>query len=459
MDIYQCFDQIIACLTQNEPPLSALAAIVAIIGALSGAIWFLPNRRKKEVAPSNTQSTTTNFSSSGNNTVQINATHGATVNDVHVGDVHHHGLSVEDALKLAEGFAAEAREKDKLVIRSLEKAIQAVTQQNSEKYNIQQAVDLLKQGNAVEAESIFEQIADEAQQKGIEANLKQAEALRHLGALAFLHDTQKALSAYQRSTILDPRNPEGWNQLGNLYLRIGELEKAENAYQALLKIDDSSSIYQAVVLCNLGIIYQTRGDLDRAIDYHEKALKLNQELGNKEGIAINNGNLGIVYGKQGNFPYAMRYINESIALYQEIDHKEGIAASYDNLGIVYRMQGDLKCAMHYHQEALDLNEEIGNKEGTAGSYDNVGKIYKEQGNLGSAIECYEKALALYKEIGHKLGIACSYGNLGNVYKQSNLDHAIDYWKESLALFTQIGAKLEMTKIQALLDKVQPKQSD
>ena len=34
---------------------------------------------------------------------------------------------------------------------------------------------------------------------------------------------------------------------------------------------------------NLGNIYQTRGDLDRAEDMYQKALKLNEELGQQGG--------------------------------------------------------------------------------------------------------------------------------------------------------------------------------
>ncbi len=50
---------------------------------------------------------------------------------------------------------------------------------------------------------------------------------------------------------------------------------------------------------NLGIVYQTRGDLDKAIEYYEKSLVINQELGRKEGVAIQYNNLGRVYRTRG----------------------------------------------------------------------------------------------------------------------------------------------------------------
>ena len=45
---------------------------------------------------------------------------------------------------------------------------------------------------------------------------------------------------------------------------------------------------------NLGVILQTRGDLDGAEAMHHKSLKLNEKLGRLEGMAIAFGNLGVV---------------------------------------------------------------------------------------------------------------------------------------------------------------------
>jgi len=120
---------------------------------------------------------------------------------------------------------------------------------------------------------------------GKEANVKEVEALRHLGSLAFLHDTQKAFNAYQRSTELDPDSQESWNQLGHLYRRIGELENAENAYMALLKLARTDRVGQAVAYGNLGVVYYTRGDLDQAVGYWEKSLALFTEIGAKPQMA------------------------------------------------------------------------------------------------------------------------------------------------------------------------------
>ena len=57
-------------------------------------------------------------------------------------------------------------------------------------------------------------------------------------------------------------------------------------------------MYASASYSNLGIIYQIRGDLDKAEEYQLKALKLKEERGCKDGMATGYGNLGTVYLKK-----------------------------------------------------------------------------------------------------------------------------------------------------------------
>jgi|GEM_PF-1185085 len=359
----------------------------------------------------------------------------------HFGDTHHHGLSVGDAMKLAEKLAAEKGEKDAQVIQSLQEMIQALTRVNAQKYDIKQALELLDQGDTTQAEAIFAAVAAEAQQDGQAANNRQAEALRHLGSLAFLHDTQKAFAAYKRSTELDPKSLNGWDRLGHLYRRIGEFENAENAYIAVLKHAENNKEWQAAARGNLGNVYQIRGDLDRAVEFHEKSLAIERELGRKEGMANQYGNLGIVYQIRGNLDRAVEFHEKSLALNRELGRKEGMANQYGNLGVVYQIRGDLDRAVEYYEQSLAIERELGRKEGMANQYGNLGIVYQIRGDLDRTVEFHEKSLALNRELGRKEGMANQYGNLGIVYQiRGDLDRAVEFHEKSLALNRDLGRK-------------------
>jgi tetratricopeptide (TPR) repeat protein len=72
---------------------------------------------------------------------------------------------------------------------------------------------------------------------------------------------------------------------------------------------------------NLGIVYETKGDLDKAIEYYQKALGIYQAQSSKAGLAIQYGNLGMVYKTQGDLDKAAEFWQKSLALFTEVGAK------------------------------------------------------------------------------------------------------------------------------------------
>ena len=69
---------------------------------------------------------------------------------------------------------------------------------------------------------------------------------------------------------------------------------------------------------NLGLIYQTRGDLDEAEAMLKKSLAIEEALGRKEGMASDYGNLGLIYQTRGDLDQAEAMLKKSLGLFQEI---------------------------------------------------------------------------------------------------------------------------------------------
>src|SRR5215208_6257460 len=100
----------------------------------------------------------------------------------------------------------------------LTQAVQALANLRGQKDappGINEALARLKQGNTTAAEEIFQAIANRRAASLAANSQAAAAAYRHLGALAYLNDKQKALDAYRRAAKLDPDNAEGWHQLGS----------------------------------------------------------------------------------------------------------------------------------------------------------------------------------------------------------------------------------------------------
>jgi tetratricopeptide (TPR) repeat protein len=104
---------------------------------------------------------------------------------------------------------------------------------------------------------------------------------------------------------LDPNYSPAYNNLGLAYKQKDDYDKAIEYYQKALKLDfeqvGPGHTEVAIRYNNLGIAYEYKGEYDKAIEYYQKALKMGfEQLGPEHPkIAIRFNNLGAAYGRKG----------------------------------------------------------------------------------------------------------------------------------------------------------------
>jgi tetratricopeptide (TPR) repeat protein len=97
--------------------------------------------------------------------------------------------------------------------------------------------------------------------------------------LVGLGDRQKALGCYDLAFKIDPGSVETLRDLGILAFEVGELDKAQKAFRALLlqKLDQAG-ITKAEVFCYLGEISARQGDKPKAQNLLDRALENDPHL-------------------------------------------------------------------------------------------------------------------------------------------------------------------------------------
>ncbi|GJL49171.1 MAG: hypothetical protein NPIRA01_03980 [Nitrospirales bacterium] len=313
---------------------------------------------------------------------------------------------------------------------------------------VSEAVRKLADGNTADAAEIFRKSLARKKAEGHGANQEAAEAGRHLGALAFLHDTQTALEAYREAVSLDPNHWGGWIQLGRLLVRVGDLEDAKLAFEKVMELGEAQNdpTLTAMSKIGLGNVHLIRGDFEEAETMFQQSVALFQELGDKEGLAANYANLGNLYRSRGALEQAEAMYLQSVALHQALGSKEGLAANYTNLGNLYAVRGALDQAKAMYLQSVGLYQELGHKEGLASQYTNLGNLYQIRGALEQAEAMYLQSVVLNKALGHKEGLAQNYSNLGLLYQtRGELEQAKEMHQQSLTLHQALGIKVRMAK--------------
>jgi tetratricopeptide (TPR) repeat protein len=188
-----------------------------------------------------------------------------------------------------------------------------------------------------------------------------------------------------------------------------------------------------------GILSWYKGELDRAIEWHEESLEVSRRLDDKPGEASALNNLGLVEWSKGNLDAAAGFYEQSLSIRHELGFPYEIAVILNNLGNVYVMKGDLEKSLDYHERSLRTREELGFKPDLAMSLINVGSVLQTRGNLNQALEYYHRALVIYEEMGAKQSIALVFNNLGSAYQlRGDISQSLDYHQRSFELRRELG---------------------
>jgi len=168
------------------------------------------------------------------------------------------------------------------------------------------ALEALGRGDTQAADAVLAAKIAEIESARTGAAKEEAALYRQRGALAYLNAPLTALPLYAKAAELDPDDPEGWTELGNLQVRTGAFDAAIWSFETVLRLANGLEDrgWEAIASGNLGVIYKTRGELDAAKASYRRALEIAEALDNKKMQTRINGNLGSISLMQGDLDAA-----------------------------------------------------------------------------------------------------------------------------------------------------------
>lgn len=430
-------------LKDNADWIGSLEALVALLVAI-GAFFIWLFKKKSAEGSGNTFDGGSGGTTVNAPVVQVGPSGTAAVHTRDPQDVETIKALQATIDKLVDRVPVADQQTNDQIREVISDAVTGLHKTDSDLLDIERAEQALDDGDTELAKILYRADAEMKKQEG-KVKLQDATAsYRRLGALAFLDDTKEAFDAYLKAVDLWPEDIVAWNQLGRLYDRIGQLDNAIDAYGRvgnLASTTDDPEKWSAISLGNLGNVYRSRGDLDRAIELYEQSLAISEALGRLDGIANSYANLGIIYKTKGDLGRAIELHEKSLAINEALGRLGSMAMDYSNLGTVYRIMGDFDRAIKLYEQSLAIEKKLGHKEGIASDYTNLGIVYQIKGDLIRAEELYEKSLVIEKKLDRKEGIARQYGNLGNIHRErGNLDKAIEFYEQSLKINRELGRK-------------------
>jgi tetratricopeptide (TPR) repeat protein len=193
-----------------------------------------------------------------------------------------------------------------------------------------------------------------------------------------------------------------------------------------------------------GRLAQNRGDYAEAEREYQRALDINERIGDEAGISSSHHNLGVIANLRGDYSEAERQIRFSLDIDERIGDEAGKAISYSELGALAQLRGDYAEAEREFRRAIDIHEGIGDQAALAGGYHNLGILAYERGDYAEAEREYRRALDINERIGNQAGVAAAYHQLGQLARRlDDYAEAEREYRRALDINDRIGNQAGM----------------
>ena len=169
---------------------------------------------------------------------------------------------------------------------------------------------------------------------------------------------EKAIKTYESVLKLDPTDYDVWISLGEVHRKTKDYEKAKEAYYHSTQISPNEFYGWAV----LSRLYNNTGEYDKSIEASEKGLKLISKMltplmltPRSKTAQIKQDhriltNLGYAYKQKGNMEKAIEFYNKALTL--SPNYKEAL----NELGLIYFEKGEPIKSIAYFKKSMSVNE-------------------------------------------------------------------------------------------------------
>ncbi|MDF0706730.1 tetratricopeptide repeat protein [Flagellimonas okinawensis] len=250
------------------------------------------------------------------------------------------------------------------------------------------------------------------------------------------------------------------NMLGVVYRRTDAIKTALDYNQKALELaeqveDPSNHIKRSinVALNGIGNLYQTLEQYDLAILQFKRALKLEEELGNKLGLAINHQNIGHCMEEKGDLEGALENYRKSLAYNEEIDSDIGRVICKNSLAQIYLKQDMPYLALVLLEPLQEESKRIGDYSITSVVYINTGWAHTKLGNFDEAQSFLEEGLEMAQNRNIPSNILYAYERMSELENtRGNFKNAYELYKKADEYDKQISSATNLRYMNDIIVK-------
>jgi tetratricopeptide (TPR) repeat protein len=181
---------------------------------------------------------------------------------------------------------------------------------------------------------------------------------------------------YKKAIELNSKNDMAYNNLGLLYSTRNEYQKAMKNFEKAIELNHNNKL----VYANIGNIYKIEKKYDKAIKFYKKAIDINP-------IVETYFSLGFIYDKRKEYDKAIYYYQKAIDINPKFD------ACYNNIGYIFYTKKEYSKAINFYRKSIKVNPNSQDNP----SYSNIKIILNTKQEYSQAINQYKNKINFYQK--------------------------------------------------------------
>ena len=219
-------------------------------------------------------------------------------------------------------------------------------------------------------------------------------------------------------------------------------------------LDDGNKKDYSSVLTVIGGVRNAMGDFPGALECQLQSVKIKESIGDSANLAASYNNIGNVYVSIDEFQKALSYFKRALKLNVKYKNIDKIPNNYYSIASTYKQQHLDSLATYNVYISIHLADSLGLIEMQSYSYGLMAGIKMDKGDLDSAVIYCLKAIAITEKIEDERMTSAHYQRLGTVYqKMGNNKKAEHYLLHALKISETINYLEEMIEIQVKLSNL------
>ena len=181
------------------------------------------------------------------------------------------------------------------------------------------------------------------------------------------------------------------------------------------------------VFHQMGNLYRRAGNKEKAIAYYKEEIKIYELFKRKRGLVTSNMNIGSIYSGLDKLDSAQFYLNKALVNSNISGFRTYQGFILESIGRIYFKRKQWNTAKHYYWKSLRINKEQNNRAGEGETNIALAELYESRHQADSMMVYATSAFHILKNLKEANGISTSTALMSKAYQlKGNIDSAFVY---------------------------------